>query len=258
MSEDRESAAASKLREENQLGLSPIRDLPELIELLGFDVTVMRLPADVLAITRRDPETSELLVALGASNNPERQRFTAAHELGHIIFNDFRDGDITQIHRDGSETSADNFARHLLAPEEGVRNLIQQQTPEASVESRVAAVVRHFEVSPIVATIQMRRIGDLMQEQANASSKTPASWYAQRFGWAAERGARIKDSLLEQPSQRIAQRAMDAYVAGEITLRQLARVHGAEDVAAFQRQLEDEGIEPAAPDTPEYAIGDDW
>jgi len=54
-----------------------------------------------------------------------RQRSTLAHELGHVLFQDWADSDAGDwSERNPAEIRADAFARHLLVPVEGLRDFI--------------------------------------------------------------------------------------------------------------------------------------
>ncbi|MHA3722690.1 ImmA/IrrE family metallo-endopeptidase [Leucobacter sp. HY1910] len=252
---------AATFRHDNDLGMSPIRDVQELIEgLLGIDVAVMTMPGDLDAVMRRDPESGRVLIGVGTSRSPERQRFTTAHELGHVLFGEFRDEVANGLHRDAAEQRADSFARHLLAPQQGVRRLVEKIPDELTMFAKISAIVRHFGVSPYVAAIQLRDIEVLTVEEFDAVKAKPASWYARRFGWAAERESLVVDALREQAPQRITTNAIEAYLLGQLSLRQLARVHGVNDVDEFERELVGEGIVPptAADPHSEVSFGDEW
>lgn len=252
---------AAAFRQANDLGVSPIRDVQELIEgLLGIDVAVMVMPEGLDALMRRDPTSGRVLIGVGTSKSPERQRFTTAHELGHILFDEFRDETASGMHRDEGERRADSFARHLLAPQQGVQRLMAKAPVDLSAFAKVSAVVRHFGVSPFVAGIQLRDIGMLIVEEFEAVKGQPASWYARRFGWSAERESLVVDALREQAPQRITSNAIEAYLLGRLSLRQLARVHGANDIGRFERELVEAGIMPQPENEPadEVSFGDEW
>jgi Zn-dependent peptidase ImmA (M78 family) len=54
-----------------------------------------------------------------------RQRGTLAHELGHVLFEDWTDGNTgSSSDRTPAEIRADAFARHLLVPVDGLREFL--------------------------------------------------------------------------------------------------------------------------------------
>ena len=107
---------ATRFRKEHLLGTEPIDDINGLMKLVDADFIVLELLSGLDALTLRDPTSGALTVGIGTSSNPYRQRFTVAHEIGHIMA-----GDIT---KDGaallcdpthpSETRANTFARCVL------------------------------------------------------------------------------------------------------------------------------------------------
>ena len=84
---DSVEAAADKLREFWDLGEDPIPDLCEFLEEKGIKVCALPLPENVSGVQAEVRSASEdhLPVIVVNSRHPgERQRFTMAHELGHL------------------------------------------------------------------------------------------------------------------------------------------------------------------------------
>lgn len=250
---------AADFRRQLGLGDAPIRDLPELIAAgARVDVVIMDMPSGLDGMTRRDPESEAFIVAVATTDNPERQRFSLAHELGHILFGDF-EANVDTVHATGvNETRAHDFARHFLAPLDGVSRLVVAM-PGASAEQLTSAVVQHYGISPTPATIQLHAIGAIsLAEKARlsgTSSQTLATW----FGWSAERAAQVADSQRPQPPQQIVAAATRAYADGKLSLRILARLRGTADIAALEAELTAAGVVPPAPrlERPQIDI-DDW
>ena len=87
-----------------------------------------------------------------------RQRSTLAHELGHVLFEDWVDNDAGNwSDRTYEEIRADAFARHLLVPVNGLRKFLGSREPVT--QSILSAVVQRFLVSPAVAAIALRQAG---------------------------------------------------------------------------------------------------
>src|SRR5438874_438112 len=104
-------------------------DLPSVVEeLFGTDVTVVELGAgfDGLAASSEDVK----LIVLATSHIPARQRFTLAHELGHLLAGDDQgvhlDRDIFDKAqaKDPSEMRANAFASAFLMPERILRDAV--------------------------------------------------------------------------------------------------------------------------------------
>jgi len=134
-------------------------DLSEVIEqATGIDVAVLDAGPDEHGLTMRDPAHQTVIIGVACTRNPMRQRSTLAHELGHVLFEDWVDSDTGDwSDRSPAEIRADVFARHLLVPVDGLREFIG--TPPLVGPSTLSAVVQRFLVSPQIAAIALRQAG---------------------------------------------------------------------------------------------------
>ncbi|WP_374669167.1 helix-turn-helix domain-containing protein [Ramlibacter sp.] len=85
--EDAEDAAEA-LRGAWQIGIDPIPSMAELLEDYGVKVIALDLPQAVSgskAFARRNGERDVAVIVVNKNHNGERQRFTLAHELGHLV-----------------------------------------------------------------------------------------------------------------------------------------------------------------------------
>ena len=97
-------------------------------DVFGADVAVVALDAgfDGLAASSDDAK----LIVLGTSQVPARQRFTLAHELGHLLAGDDQgvhlDRDVYDKAqaKDPSEMRANSFASAFLMPEDVLREAV--------------------------------------------------------------------------------------------------------------------------------------
>src|ERR1700678_2019234 len=149
-------AFAAQFRHDHHLGVQPLGDLAAVIEqATGIDVAVLDVGPDEHGLAMRDPVRGTVYIGVARTRNPMRQRSTLAHELGHVLFEDWADNDAGDwSERDPAEIRADAFARHLLIPVEGLRDFIGQRP--AVAESGLSAVVQRFLVSPQIAAIALR------------------------------------------------------------------------------------------------------
>lgn len=211
---------AARFREENKLGTEPIDDINSLMKLVDADFIVLELPQDLDALTLRDPASGALTVGIGTSSNPFRQRLTVAHEIGHIVA-----GDVTE---DGaallcdtthpSETRANTFARCVLCPAEALRALPQALPPEELLSD----IVKHFQVSPRVAAIQLCDAGPISEETKEELKSYSAKRLASQYGWKANYDYAAKISELPRSSERLVADAYRAYDQGLIALPSVA------------------------------------
>lgn len=238
---------ATVLRRSLDLAGAPITDAAELVEhVTGADTATLPLPDGIAGFSATDPERGVVLVALATSPTPERQRFTCCHELGHLLF-----GDCVEIHRaDGKRTPAeqrcDAFARHLLAPRDGIeawlRAFAVPSGQPVELDLRVCALLaRHFRVSLPVMLIQLRNMGLLTDAEVESLKGPTGAALAQRYGWGPQYQAEREMALRPRPPRRILERATKAYAEGRVGLRVVARLAG-EKVAATEARLAEAGV----------------
>jgi Zn-dependent peptidase ImmA (M78 family) len=85
--EDAEDAAR-KLRKQWELGTDPIPNLVEFLEEYGIKVLCLPLPNElsgVMCRVRRSDGGVVPVIVLNEAHDGERQRFSLAHELGHLV-----------------------------------------------------------------------------------------------------------------------------------------------------------------------------
>ncbi len=107
--------AAMSLREHWGLGIDPIPNLVELLEERGIKILSMDLAAidGLTAWVRRNDANAIATIVVNGSDWGERQRFTIAHELGHMAL------DVDPGIDD--EKAAHRFAGAFLMPAETLR-----------------------------------------------------------------------------------------------------------------------------------------
>ncbi|MCW2938207.1 MAG: helix-turn-helix protein [Actinomycetia bacterium] len=244
--EDQGRLLAAAVRTTLDLGGAPIADPAELAErLTGVHTAVVDFPEGIDGYTLTDPDRGVTLIVVGTSAITERQRFTFAHELGHLLF-----GDGAGMHNvDGGRTPAerrcDAFARHLLAPQEGIRAWLG--AAEISLDERVCGLLtRHFRVSLKVLLIQLERMGLLSRAQAEALSGPTGAQLARRYGWGRQYEREQEIGRTIRPPQRLLERATEAYRAGKVGVRVLAGLEG-RDPVEMEAALADAGITPVVP-----------
>jgi Zn-dependent peptidase ImmA (M78 family) len=100
---------------------------------LGAEVLRAKLDEDVSGLLVKDPDAENAKIYLNADDNDRRQRFTCAHELGHLTrrgrrvgerigYVDSRDIE-SRTGRNPEEVWANQFAAELLMPAAAVRTL---------------------------------------------------------------------------------------------------------------------------------------
>lgn len=252
--EDDARREADRFRREHHLGTQPLGDLVALIEqTTGIDVAVLDVGPDEHGLTMRDPARGAVFIAVARTEHPMRQRSTLAHELAHVLFEDWADEQLTDcVPRRYEEIRADAFARHLLAPVTGVREVIGDAPATPLVLSKL---VQWFQVSPAVAAIAMHQAGcvDAGTKEQWMTISTPK--LAARFGWTDQYKALQEQSNRRRAPQKLLARAIDGYVENVVSAQALATLRGmAAD--AVVRELTDQGIEQRTPTVVWEDLGD--
>ena len=97
-------------------------DVVELANLLGYSVFQADFENDIAGKVEKN--SNEAIIYINRNDKPERQRFTIAHEIGHILLHHNNNQDIDFIdYRNKGEYSqkefeADNFPAALLMPKD--------------------------------------------------------------------------------------------------------------------------------------------
>lgn len=113
---------------------------------LGAQVVVARLPDEVYGALMKE-KGSDPIIYLEETDSEQRQRFTCAHELGHLYSRigdeeyetiDLRDEWLSPSATNVEEIFANQFAANLLMPEDEIR---------AQVHHSKAKLLSHFGVS---------------------------------------------------------------------------------------------------------------
>lgn len=215
------SQLAQQLRDEVGLGDQDLpadfRELQELIEeKYGVDVAIEDLPKglDGLSVARGHFN----LIMVSSAIAPTRQRFTLAHELGHLAAADTQniliDEDILGVHTD-AETRANAFAAAFLIPPAPLRERLRQRRLN---EAAVAELLAIYQVSLDVLAFRAHNVGAVDYEGRDTIRRMDSELIVLRNG-----RRRSLDALNGRQSPGILlERALKAYVNGEISVRPIA------------------------------------
>ncbi|MEU4231930.1 helix-turn-helix domain-containing protein [Nonomuraea sp. NPDC026600] len=240
--EEQGRAMANAVRLGLDLGGAPLADPAETAEwLTGADTAVLDFPSGIDGFTLTDPARDVTLIAVSAKNVSERQRFTFAHELGHLLFGDGGHCDTVDARRTPAEKRCDAFARHLLAPQSGIRAWL---SPDDQPDERSCALLsHHFGASLMVILLQLERMGLLTRDQVEAMRGLTGARLARRYGWSRHYEREQEISRTRRPPRRILERATTAYGDGRLGVRILAGLEGRDPVET-EAALADAGITP--------------
>ena len=147
--EDAERAADS-LRAQWKLGIDPIPSMAELLEEKGVKVISLELPEKVSgskAHVSRPQKENVPVIVVNKHHNGERQRFTLAHELAHLVLQFAGLSDAEQ------EKAADRFAGAFLMAKEMMTQLLGEHRTSISL-GELVELKKLFKVS--IASLVVR------------------------------------------------------------------------------------------------------
>lgn len=147
--EDAEQAADA-LRRLWKLGIDPIPLMAELLEDKGVKVIALDLPENVSgskAFVQRPDRPDVPVIVVNQGHNGERQRFTLAHELAHLVLRFSGLSDAEQ------EKAADRFAGAFLVAKDMVLRLLGPHRTSISI-GELAELKKLFKVS--IASLVVR------------------------------------------------------------------------------------------------------
>jgi len=124
--EDVETSAI-KLRLDWNLGESPIDSVVELLEYNNVKVIEIEAPMQFDGLSAIINDKYPVIV-LNKSFSPERKRFTALHELGHLVLNIGDDTNIKQV-----EKFCDRFAGSVLVSQSVIEKTIGEKRHRVSL-----------------------------------------------------------------------------------------------------------------------------
>lgn len=152
--EDAEQAA-NALRNLWALGIDPIPDMAELLEDKGVKVIALALPDGVSgskALVRQPGQPELPVIVVNSRHNGERQRFTLAHELAHLVlrFNGLGEKD--------EEKAADRFAGAFLMAGATVGRYLGTHRTSISL-GELAELKKVFKVSIASLVVRCSQLG---------------------------------------------------------------------------------------------------
>lgn len=150
-------AAADSLRRLWELGIDPIPMLAELLEEKGVKVIALDLPESVSgskAFVQRPDHSDVPVIVVNQGHNGERQRFTLAHELAHLVLR------FSGLSEADEEKAADRFAGAFLMAKDMMLQLLGKHRTSISL-GELAELKKLFKVSIASLAVRCSQIGVL-------------------------------------------------------------------------------------------------
>lgn len=195
--------------------------LPTLIDqAFGIDVAIKPLGDGFDGLAVATPDLKLILAA--PQPVPARQRFTIAHELGHLLASDDQqihtDQNIYRTEHVESEVRANAFAATLLMPDRTLRDAVG---PGFTMEDfcRLATSLR---VSPSALAVRLESLRLIDAGSRDRWGKVRGSDAARVAGLRTDNVRLSAESLSIRPPGLLLRDAWAAYEAGDVTLRLVA------------------------------------
>jgi transcriptional regulator with XRE-family HTH domain len=237
-------------------------DTPQLVDVVdqvfGVDVAQVGLPSGVDGVAWHTDAFR--LVLLARTDRWTRQRFTLAHELGHVLARDAQQP-LAERHlapghqKNYDEVRANVFAAGFLMPEREVGLAVEKagHPPGAAGsagpvdlgEAAQAAMVVRFQVSPSALAARLHQLGVISGEARKALRGMTTEQCHLLVGEAGRLQDRTASAVAERVPSGPARGLYDAYEAAETTLRPLA---------AYLDREADALREQLAPESPAAAL----
>lgn len=135
----------------------PPVDLFHIANSLGAEIRVLDMAADISGILYREP--SRKIIVVNKDHGVARQRFTIAHEIGHLALHTGEAVHVDQGFRinlrnprsataeDANEIEANAFAANLLIPAEWIRREPVFHSIDLNDDSEISALAERYQVS---------------------------------------------------------------------------------------------------------------
>jgi len=151
---------ALKLREIWNLGEDPIADLSEILESKGIKVFMIDESAKNNFDGLAGLANGEQIITISKDWTGDRQRFTLAHELGHLILEGRLDSNIDE------ERASDRFAGAFLLPEKALKEKLGEKRKSLEI-AELAMIKAEFGVSMQVVFIRANQVKIISYEYSN-------------------------------------------------------------------------------------------
>ncbi|MFF5044692.1 ImmA/IrrE family metallo-endopeptidase [Streptomyces nigra] len=227
--------------------LEPIEDLTAFAESLGCFVEYRPLPKNVHGISVPEIRSNRKIWAILINSNDywALQRFTLAHELSHVLYQDSGQFIIDRAQNSHAipEIIADSFSRHFLFPDEALEEVLEQHGPSkglTDVNKIVVDIMLSYGISRQATLKALREStypltpSDALLDQC--ADLTVASMMVS-VGAGAAWSQMAEAEGRRYASPRLTEQVLDAFASGVVSLPTVADVIANGDEAEAARQL---------------------
>jgi Zn-dependent peptidase ImmA (M78 family) len=174
--------AAAAVRRAWRIPEGPIPNLVEVVESLGIPVILIDSFHEKQSATSHRGSWFDWMVALNANHPPSRQRFSLAHELGHIVLNHDASVAADDATARQFELDADAFAGALLMPRDDARRELRVPTFQRLIALKqrwrvsVAFLIRQAFSNGLIGADHRRRLEIELSSQPGGRRREPGEF----------------------------------------------------------------------------------
>lgn len=239
-SEQGRRLAGRALDEVDKAGRSVLEeDLISVIEaVFGVDIAVADLGPGIDGLAAASAEVA--LILLATSPVPARQRFTLAHELGHLLAGDDQDVHLDRDifdpaqSKDPSEIRANAFASAFLMPQDALGDAVD---PAGLTDSCFATLACDLMVTPSALAYRLRNLQMIDSATCDRLKRMTGPKAAHLAGRSDQFARRAAVAGTPRPPGLMLRDTYAAYETGVTTLRPYANLLGV-DVDDLSTALE--------------------
>jgi len=173
--------AAIRVRQVLRISSSAISDLPQLMERAGIKLRIRRFGfKKTFGLSVAANDGGPAIVVNSEQGIPvERQLFSVAHELGHLVLHKSSYDESKVDENEEEERSANLFAGHFLVPDNGLGNAWKESRGLHWVDS-VLRIKKQFKVSYMTVLVRLSQL--LARPDIGALIAQFRKEYAERYG----------------------------------------------------------------------------
>lgn len=165
---NKSEAAANQLLKECRIMQPPVR-VEMVAKNIGATIHYEPFEGDISGMVYRNKD--RIIIGVNSLHHPNRQRFTIAHEIGHVLLHKGTEVHVDRAYRvnmrnnissqavDKDEIEANRFAAALLMPEHMLIDDLKGMEIDFESEDDLAELATKYEVSLKAMAIRLSNIG---------------------------------------------------------------------------------------------------
>jgi Zn-dependent peptidase ImmA (M78 family) len=237
---------ARRFRAHLNLGeTDPISDLTGLVESLGFPVEHRSMPNRVHGLAVREQRgglQSDWIVFINSGDSWGRQRYTLAHELCHVLYNDVGQVIVERAKpgEKSTEWRADAFASELVLPSGGVRAVVKDygRVDGESVAAQLTAdLMLHFGASRDATVNVLQDLKLLPASLIKCCRDLSVRELMAKAGHSAEWDRLVRDQSAPAASEKLSRMTLEAFSRELVGINTVADVISDGDIERAREGL---------------------